>query len=181
MDALTALQTRTAAPRLVEPAPDADQLQQVLTAGLRAPDHGMLRPWRFLVVSGEGRQRLGRLFVDTLQPATPEEAEKLLNSVQRAPLVIVAIAAIKDHPKVPPIEQIASTAAAVQNMSVALHALGFASIWRTGPVAHDPRMKAALGMQPGDVIVGYLYAGTPTVHERPAPEHRVADFVEYWT
>jgi nitroreductase len=73
MDALTALQTRTATPRLVEPAPAPAELEQILKAALRAPDHGMLRPWRFLVVTGEGRNRLGQLFADSLQPATPDE------------------------------------------------------------------------------------------------------------
>ena len=180
MDALTALQTRTAAPRLVEPAPSQAQLEQVLKAGLRAPDHALLRPWRFLVVSGEGRQRLGRLLVDTLQPATPAEQDKLLHAPLRAPLVIGALATIKEHPKVPAVEQIASTAAAVQNMAVALHALGYASIWRTGPAAHDIRVAPALGLQPRDQVVGYLYVGTATVSERPVPEHVLADFVEYW-
>lgn len=180
MDALTALQTRTAAPRLVEPAPSQAELEQVLKAGLRAPDHGLLRPWRFLVASGEGRQRLGRLLADTLQPATPEEQTKLQNAPLRAPVVIVAVAAITEHPKVPAVEQIASTAAAVQNMSVALHALGYASIWRTGPAAHDARIAPALGMQPQDQVVGYLYVGTATFSERPVPEHALSDFVEYW-
>lgn len=180
MEALTALQTRTAAPRLVDPAPGDVELEQILKAGLRAPDHGMLRPWRFLVVEGAARQKLGQLFVDCLQPQTPEEREKLLNSPLRAPLVIVAVATIKEHPKVPAIEQIGSTAAAVQNMSVAIHALGFASIWRTGPVSYDPRVKQALGLKATDEIVGYLYVGTPTFRERPVPEHKITDYVEYW-
>lgn len=180
MDALTALQTRTATPRLVDPAPAPAELEQILKAGLRAPDHGMLRPWRFLVVSGEGRNRLGQLFVDSLQPATPEEREKLLNSPLRAPLVIVAIATVKDSPKAPAVEQLASTAAAVQNMSVAIHALDYGAIWRTGPVAYDPRVKQALGLQPTDEIVGYLYVGTPTFRDRPVPEHTLDNFVEYW-
>lgn len=180
MDALTALQTRTATPRLVEPAPTPAELEQVLKAALRAPDHGMLRPWRFLVIEGEARERLGQLFVDCMQPATPEEREKLLKSPLRAPLLIVAIATIKEHPRIPPNEQVASMAAAVQNMSVALHALNYGAIWRTGAVAYDPRVKQALGLQPTDEIVAYLYAGTPTFSDRPVPEQAPSDFVEFW-
>jgi len=180
MDALTALHTRTAAPRLTEPAPGAVELEQVLTAGLRAPDHGMLRPWRFLVVTGEARQKLGQLFVDCLQPQTPEQSDKLFQSPQRAPMIIVAVATIKEHPKVPAIEQIASAVAAVQNMSVAIHALGFGSIWKTGAVAYDPKVKLALGLQTTDEIVGYLYVGTPTFKDRPVPEHKITDFVQDW-
>ena len=181
MDALKALQTRTAAPRLVEPAPSDIELEEILKAGLRAPDHGMLRPWRFFIVEGEARSKLGQLFVDARKPATPEESKKLLDAPMRAPMVIVAVAKVQgDNPKVPPVEQIASAAAAVQNMSVAIHALGFGSIWRTGPVAYDDNVKQALGLSAGDAIVGYLYVGTPTFRERPVPEHNVSDFVQHW-
>lgn len=180
MDALVALHTRTAAPRLEEPAPSDAALEQILRAGLRAPDHGMLRPWRFLVVEGQARQKLGQLFVDALQPKTPEEADKLRNSPLRAPMIIVAVAAVKEHPKVPAIEQIESCAAGVQNMSVAIHALGFGSIWKTGAPAYDPRVKQALGLKGTDAIVGYLYVGTPTTRDRPAPVLNTADYVEHW-
>jgi nitroreductase len=180
MDALVALHTRTSAPRLEEPAPNDAALDQILRAGLRAPDHGMLRPWRFLVVEGEARRKLGQLFVDTLQPKTPEETEKLRNSPLRAPMIIVAIAAVKESPKVPAIEQVESCAAAVQNMSVAIHALGFGAIWKTGAPSYDPRVKKALGLKETDAIVGYLYVGTATTRDRPAPVLNVADYVEHW-
>jgi nitroreductase len=180
MDALVALHTRTAAPRLEEPAPGDAALDQILRAGLRAPDHGMLRPWRFLVVEGQSRYKLGQLFVDALQPKTPEEAEKLRSSPLRAPMIIVGIATVKEHPKVPAIEQIESCAAAVQNMSVAAHALGFGSIWKTGAPAYDARVKQALGLKETDAIVGYLYVGTPTTRDRHPPILRMGDYVEYW-
>lgn len=180
MDALTALQTRTAAPRLMEPAPNPAQLEEILKAGLRAPDHGMLRPWRFLLIEGEARIKLGQLFVDATQPDTEERKQKQLTTPLRAPLIIVAVATIKQG-KVMASEQVCSTAAAIQNMAVATHALGFASIWLTGAVAYDVRVKLALGLQPTDEIVGFLYIGTPTVQERPVPQHRLQDFVQRWT
>jgi nitroreductase len=180
MDALVALHTRTAAPRLEEPAPGDAALDQILRAGLRAPDHGMLRPWRFLVVEGQSRYKLGQLFVDALQPKTPEETEKLRNSPLRAPMIIVGVATVKESPKVPAIEQIESCAAAVQNMSVAIHALGFGSIWKTGAPAYDARVKKALGLKETDAIVGYLYVGTPTTRDRHPPVLRMGDYVEYW-
>lgn len=179
MDALTALQTRTAAPRLVEPAPTTAQLQEILKAGLRAPDHGMLRPWRFLLVEGEARQKLGQMFVDVTQPETEERKQKLLSTPMRAPLIIVAVAAIKEG-KVRASEQVCSTAAAIQNMAVACHALGYASIWLTGAVAYDARVKIALGLKETDEIVGFLHVGTATVQDRPVPHHDLAAFVQQW-
>jgi nitroreductase len=179
MDALTALQTRTAAPRLVEPAPGAAELQEILKAGLRAPDHGMLRPWRFLLVEGEARQKLGQLFVDVTQPDTEERRQKLLSTPLRAPLIIIAVATIKEG-KIRANEQVCSTAAALQNMAVACHALGYASIWLTGAVAYDARVKLAMGLQETDEIVGFLHVGTATVQDRPVPQHDIAAFVQQW-
>jgi nitroreductase len=180
MDALTALQTRTATPRLVDPAPEGAALESILKAGLRAPDHGMLRPWRFLLVSGDARQKLGELFAAALQPETEERRKKLLESPLRAPLLIIGVATVKEAEGIPAIEQVGSMAAALQNMTVAIHALGFGSIWRTGPVAHDARVKQALGLRDSDVIVGYLYVGTPTFRDRPVPEVALADHVQTW-
>jgi nitroreductase len=181
MDALTALHTRTASPRLTDPAPAGEQLEKILKAGLRAPDHGMLRPWRFLLVEGDDRQKLGQLFVDVMQPADEEKRTKLLSAPLRAPLVIICVATVRDNPKIPAVEQIGSMAAAIQNMSVAIHALGFGSIWRTGPPSQSNAVKRALGFADKDEIVGFLYVGTPTFAERPVPENRIADFVGKWT
>ncbi len=180
MDALDALQNRTASPRLVEPAPSQDELQEILKAGLRAPDHGMLRPWHFLLISGEGREKLGQVFAANLEPENDQEEEKMLNSPLRAPLIIVAVTRFKEHPKVPNIEQVCATAAAVQNMSVAIHALGYSSIWRTGKAAFSGAVKEALGFAASDEIVGFLYVGTPTFADRPVPENKIEDYVSTW-
>jgi nitroreductase len=180
VDALEALHNRTASPRLIEPAPSLDQLQSIYKAALRAPDHGMLRPWRFLVVEGDARSKLGELFVECMQPEDEAKHAKLLNAPLRAPLIIIAVTEFKEHPKVPKIEQVGATAAAVQNMSLAAHALGYSSIWRTGPVAFEEKVKVGLGLNPQDEIVAYLYIGTPTVAERPVPENAIADYFETW-
>lgn len=180
MDAIEALQTRTSWPRLVEPAPSDEQLHELLRAAVRAPDHAMLRPWRFLVVRGEARTRLGEMFAERIGPDTEEKRKKLREAPLRAPLVIVVAARVKQHPKVPRVEQICSAAAAAQNISVAAFALGYASIWRTGEPAYDGAVKRGLGLDENDAVVGYLYLGTPTVTERPAPELDPADFVADW-
>ena len=180
MDALTALHTRKASPRLIEPAPSDDELVKIYKAALRAPDHAMLRPWRFLVVKGEARNKLGELFVEAMQPETEEQKNKLLKAPLRAPMIIVAVSTITEHPKVPAVEQISSTAAAVQNMSLAAHALGYASIWRTGAVALSDAVKLALGLKVNDEIVGLLYLGSSSYENLPIPEVNIADHFENW-
>jgi len=180
VDAITALHSRTASPRLTEPAPSTAELELIYKAALRAPDHAMLRPWRFLVVQGEARNKLGELFVEALQPDSEEKRSKLINAPLRAPVIVIAISSIMEHPKIPAVEQISSTAAAIQNMSIAAHALGYASIWRTGAVAYDEKVKAGLGLKTTDKIIGLLYLGTPTLKDRLAPEHSIDDFFESW-
>ncbi len=181
MDALTALHTRKASPKLVEPIPTKDELAQIYQAALRAPDHGMLRPWRFLVVKGEARNKLGELFVEAMQPDTEEKKNKLLKAPLRAPMIIIAVSTITEHPKVPAIEQITSTAAAVQNMSLAAHALGYASIWRTGPVAFSDEVKLKLDLNIRDEIVGLLYLGSSTYENLPIPTVNIDDHFEDWS
>jgi nitroreductase len=174
MDALTALCTRTSAVKLVDPAPDAEKLEAVLQAGLRAPDHGRLRPWRFILVRNEARERLGDLLAEALAAREPAASAALIASERdkafRAPLVIIVVAAVTENHKIPAIEQVVSAGAAAQNLLLAAHALGFGGMWRTGAAAYDERVKKGLGLKPGDSIVGFLYIGThaaPPVTKRP--------------
>jgi nitroreductase len=180
MNALEALQTRTASPRLIEPAPHPNELEEVLKCAMRAPDHGMLRPWRYLLVRGDARRKLGELFVRARKPSDEVQTKKLLEAPLRAPLVIIAVATIKETDKIPALEQICSVGAGIQNMSVALHAMGYASIWRSGGVCYDPAVNQALGLAETDQIVGYLYVGTATV-ERQVPSVDAAEYVQEWT
>ena len=104
MDALVALTQRVSVSRLVEPAPSAEQRELLFKAALREPDHAQLRPWRFLSIEGDARQKLGELFVKALQE-NPETAPSALDKAQaaplRAPLLLVVIASPKEHAKVP--------------------------------------------------------------------------------
>ncbi len=182
MDALTALQSRVSVPRLDAPGPDTEQLQTLLRAGMRAPDHGVLRPWRFVVLDGEHRERFGQRLETILledQPDADETArEKARNHALRAPMVIVAVAEIEpDHAKAPPVEQIIATACAVENMMVAAHALGLGAMWRTGGWARDNRVKHALGFADKDEIVSFLYLGQPAGSVKPLPELVVRDYL----
>jgi len=185
MDTLTALITRTSQGALTEPAPSAEVLNHAFQAALRAPDHRLLRPWRYLIVEGDARLRLGELFLQAgLQdnPALTEvEQQRLLKMPLRAPMIVVAITVAKDDPKVPLVEQILSTGAAVQNFLVAIHAQGFASMWRTGWVTEHKHILQALGLLPNESIAGFIYLGTAVNMPRPATLLTVSDFVQQWS
>ena len=118
MDTLTALNTRVSVARLTEPGPSADQVRQLLAAAIRAPDHGMLRPWRFLVLEGEERERLGDIMEWRLLRRQPEAdqcaRDNIRNKALRAPTIIVAVAEITEGHKVPAWEQVLAVGAAVR-------------------------------------------------------------------
>lgn len=178
---LTLLQTRASHPRLNDPGPSREQLDQLYRAAFRAPDHAWLRPWRFIEVSGDRRQLLGEWMVECVRAEHPDlddkQVDKLLNAPLRAPLVLIAWANITVHPKVPPIEQILATGAACTNLVNAAHALGLGAIWRTGTAAYSPGLRARLGLGADDVLVGFIYLGTPAGEDKPIPDLNPADYV----
>ena len=185
MDAIEALISRRSPAKLVDPAPDDEQLEAMLGAAIRAPDHGRLRPWRFLFVRGEARAKLGQVLADALQARHANVPEDVLQRERqkpmRAPVVIVVAASLVEG-KIPVIEQMLAAGAAAQNIMLAAHATGFGAMWRTGDPAYDDRVKKALGLKPGDAIVGFVYVGTPQGRTIiPPDEPGVKDFVREWS
>jgi nitroreductase len=173
MELFDAIDQRVSA-RLSEPGPGAEALERILAAGVRAPDHGRLAPWRFVVLEGEARSQLGDAMAARLRRVDPtctdEQAAMERGKVFRAPLIVVVAAQTVAHPKVPEAEQVMAVAACVQNMSLAATGLGFAANWKTGPAARDDGVKRALGLDAAAVVVAFLYLGTPAaaMAARPA-------------
>lgn len=184
MDALSALHGRVSCPRLVDPAPSGEVLENIQKAAFRAADHARMRPWRFLVIDGEARNKLGKLFVKAQESKedglTDKQIERITSKPLRAPMIIVAIASIKQNPKVPEIEQIISAGATAQNMITAAYAQGVGAIWRTGDVAYDQTVMNGLGLSENEKIVGFLYLGTIPVDGLEAPELEVSDYFQSW-
>lgn len=184
MDALTLLNNRNSAPKLSQPGPDRDTLHKILGAALRAPDHGRLHPWRFLIIEGKARYRLGELFASALlarkPDASPEEIAKNQEAPLRAPLIIAVIAQPQEHAKVPKIEQVLSAGSAAHSILLAAQALGLGAIWRTGDNSYDANVKAGLGLTGDEELIGYIYLGTPVGVPKPLPDVRVEDFATYW-
>lgn len=163
MDLLTGIQSRTSALKLAAPAPSDEQLEQIIRAGTRAPDHGRLRPWRFTVFEGAAREQLGDAMANCLRERLPNSTQAHLDAerakAMRAPVVIVVGAKISKG-RIPEIEQVCAVAAATQNMLLAAHALGYGAMWKTGAAAYDPGVKALCGLEPEDHIVAIVYMGT---------------------
>jgi nitroreductase len=185
MQAIDALLERRSAKTLSEPAPDEGALELLLQCASRAPDHGRLRPWRFIVIRGAARERLGELMAAQLrrkQPAASAESlQRERQKALRAPLIVVVAAVCNDAAKVPVIEQILAAGAAAENMMLAATALGFGAMWKTGDAAYDDAVKVALGLEARDAIVGFLYLGTAPAAAIPPPASAEwRDRVSYW-
>jgi nitroreductase len=180
MEAIDALTRRVSGSGLVDPAPDDLELHTILAAAVRAPDHGRLRPWRFTVLRGTARNRLGALLARAYQrrhpDATAAQIEKEANRSLRAPLMLVVAAKVDHQSHIPAIEQILSAGAAAQNIMVAAFALGFGCAWKTGDAAYDPEIKSAFGLAPTDAIVGFLFLGT---NQSPPPPPAPLDLTEH--
>jgi len=186
MDAMTLLHERSSMGKLVGPPPSPEQLEAIYRAGLRAPDHGELRPWRFIEFSGEGLERLGELYAEAEFHADPHVDDTTLAAARkkplRAPMVIAVIAKVTpDVAKVPRVEQVISAGCAAHAILLAAHALGLGAMWRSGKYAFDPTVRKGLGLGEEDEIVAFVYLGQLGGRHKPVAEHRISDFVEHWS
>lgn len=173
---------KSSEPRLQAPAPARDVVETAFQCAARAPDHALLRPWRYLVIEGDARLALGELFAQTCpEGATDQEIEKARKSPLRAPMVIVGIASPRAHPKVPDIEQVMSAAAGMSFLSLALSDAGYGAMWRTGGVAYHPRVHEGLGLKDGESVIGFLYTGTVATEKPGVPRPATDQFVKTWS
>ncbi|MDN4628630.1 NAD(P)H nitroreductase [Erwinia sp. DT-104] len=163
MDALDLVVNRRSASRLSEPAPAGEALENIIRAGMRAPDHGTLQPWRFIVVENEGRDRFSQLLEKAARDDNmePKAIEKAKQSPFRAPMIITVVAHCEEHHKVPRWEQVVSAGCAVMAMQMAAVAQGFNGIWRSGAWTEHQAVREAFNCREQDAIVGFLYLGTP--------------------
>jgi len=183
-DTLDLLLSRNSAPRITGPAPAADEFDTILRAGLRAPDHAWLTPWRFVIIREDRREAFGEVLADALRQRDPDADEAALDKARaaplRAPVLVVVIAHIKPHPKVPPVEQRLSAGCAAHAMLLACEALGYAGIWRTGGAAFDQNVHRDLGAKDNEEIIGFLYIGTRDGDPKPLPQREPRHFASDW-
>lgn len=184
MEAIEALRTRQSARALKEPAPAGAALEALLESAVRAPDHGRLRPWAFILIESEKRAAFGELLADQARRAKPgataEALERERQKAFRAPLIIVVAAVPSANAKIPQIEQVLSAAAAAQNVMLAAYAQGFNAMWKTGDAAYDDEVKRALGLEAKDSIVGFLYVGTEDGEPGTLPRPSWREHTRVW-
>jgi nitroreductase len=180
MDALDAIRTRQSIGK-VKPGPvPRETIEKLLSAAVQAPNHYKVRPWRFVVLTGTSREKLGEVMASSLkekQPDFPPEAfDKERKKPLRAPVVIAVGVDQPVEAKVLQEENICAASAAVENLLIAAHAEGLGAKWRTGGPATDPKVKQFLGFAPDQHLIAFLYIGYPEFEpeprERPSFEDR---------
>lgn len=183
MDLFEAIKTRRSVGKVKSDPVDRKKIEQLLEAATWAPNHYNTEPWRFFVLTGEGRRPLGRVLAEIskeeMEDPTTEENQKKLQKVMekpfRAPVVIAVAVTPSDFPKAIKIEEIGAVAAGIQNILLTAHGLGLGAIWRTGKGTYHRKMKEFFGLKETDEVLGFVYvgvqvSGSPTKNRTPFQE-----------
>jgi nitroreductase len=179
MDVFEAIHSRRSQGK-VKPDPlPRELIEKLLAAAVQAPNHYKVRPWRFVVLTGAGRDKLGEVMAASQRERHPEFAADVFAKTRALPLrapVVIAVGVDKPaEAKVLEIENVCAAAAAVQNLLLAAHAMGLGAKWRTGEWASDLKVKEFLGFVPDQHIVGFIYIGYPDFFVEPAPRPSFED------
>ena len=181
MDVFDAIHNRHSIKKVKPDVVAHEIIEKLLDAAVQAPNHYKVRPWRFVVLTGEARHQLGDAMSASLRERHPEFPQEAFDKVHDTPLqapVVIAVGVDKPtEAKVSQIENICAAAAATQNLLLAAHALGLGAKWRTGEWAIDSTVKALLGFEADQHVIGFIYVGYPEFVEqfpaRPSFEDRV--------
>jgi len=168
---LETIRTRRSIGRVKQDPVSRETIEMLLEAAIWAPSHHNTQPWKFIVMTGDGRSRLAegyaRVAALSLNDLDDQEREERLQKERqkayRAPVVIAAVCSPSDDPRAVPAEELAAAQAAVQNLLLAAHALGLGAIWRSGAPMFHPLMKETFGLSEQEQLVGFIYIGYPDV------------------
>jgi nitroreductase len=188
LDVMEAIRTRRTIGRVSERVPAKEVIDKILEAGNWAPSHYRTEPWRFIVLTGEGRDVLGNAYSDialnTLNNPSSDEIRKAkkkgYQKARRAPVVIVMMMEPYQEDRVIWSEELSACSCAVQNMMLASHALGLGSIWRTGKPTYTDFMKKTFGVSNIGMVIGFLYIGYPAIEPKDVPRQPVEAKTEWW-
>jgi len=177
-DTLQLLQARRSVPPIAlgEPGPSPAEIETLLRIGARAPDHGKLAPWRFLLFEGDARLRAGDIIASIYAADHPEATADQLDferkRLAQAPLVVAVISRAAPHVKIPLWEQELSAGAVCMNLLVAAQAMGYAASWLTQWHAYDRRVLDAIGLKPHEKVAGFIHIGTARalIEDRSRPD-----------
>jgi nitroreductase len=164
-------------------APIPSEIETILTVAARTPDHGKLAPWRFIVLAGDARSRIGEVIAAAYRADHPSAADTDVaferKRLARAPLVIAVVSRAGAHPKIPEWEQMLSAGAVCMNLIIAANALGYGTNWLTEWYGYDRRVLEALGLTPDERMAGFIHIGRSDAPKQERDRPALADIVSY--
>ena len=174
------------AAKIIAPGPSVEELDVIIDAGLRVPDHSRCGPWRIQIISKDGQQKLGDLYADLFarenDDATQEQIDYWRNRPSMAPclLVVTCYPNLEKIYKVPLIEQLMSVGALCQNLLNGAHALGYVGQWLTEWPSYHQDVKALLGHKPEIDIIGFMFLGSAAEPPKERKRISAAEVVSNW-
>lgn len=175
--------------RLLAPGPDTAQLLQMVDAAACAPDHRALRPWRLIRIADHQRDALADLFEACLRdrfgeheaPPTADDLARSREKAYRAPTLLLAVLkSTPADPEVPLVERAVTLGAALMNLLLAAHGLGFAAMLTSGRAVRAARFAQAMGLADGEQAVCFVSIGTAHVAQRRG-RGTAADYLGDWS
>ena len=181
-DPIAFIKSRRSMGNLTAPAPTSAQLIEAIEVAMTAPDHKDLNPYRFIVLENQGLNKLGEALKQAAIAQGETDAVTLAKTERmpnRAPMIIACVTHYQSHDKVPEFEQLLAAGAAVENLLLALHAQGFASVWRSGLLANTPEVKTFFKLSADNQVVAFVYVGTAGAPLPPRAKIDVTPFIVY--
>ncbi len=186
MDIFEAIKNRRSIGKVKQDAIPKEYIEKILEAATYAPNHHRTEPWRFFVVEGAARERLGEVFatIVTEQESDHQSDEfqvklaKAKRNPLRAPIIIAVGVEPSSEKKVIRLEEYAAVSSAIQNMLLAAHALGLGSIWRTGAICYEDKVRDFFGLSKEGEVLGFVYLGYPDIAPKQVTK---TDFNTYTT
>jgi len=161
---------------LKDPGPTPDELREIITIGMRVPDHGKFAPWRVVIIEGDARVKAGEKLAEIVRSRRPDIDAAGLDIERRqflpAPVTIGVVFSPKPNPKAPELEQLLSAGIVCFNLCNAAFAFGYAASWVTRWFGFDTEAQEMLGARGGERFVGFVHIGTPTtvIEDRDRPD-----------
>ena len=182
-DLVAAIMARRSIGRVTEEPIPRSAVEELLAAAVRAPNHNITEPWRFVVLAGDARRELGRAHAAAVgrerPEASPEDLERETARLERAPVVVACIVRPTADDPVVAREDRDAVVAAVANIMLAAHVRGLGAMWRTGAMVDEPEVRHALDLGADDAIVAFVYLGRPAAALEPTPRGPLDRLVEW--
>lgn len=181
METYDAIMTRRSVPKVTDEIPDRSSIERLLEAAVRAPNHHLTQPWRFVVLTGSALDEFGEAW-ERGTAASGKDASGIRDKAHRAPVIVCVVERPKHHlPKVVELEEHHAVGAAIQNILLAAHAAGLGAMIRTGPAATMAEVREFLGLEEGELVAGFIYVGLPPEDDdRPMTRRTSASEVTEW-